>query len=105
MKRKIDKELRKIVVRSIVFTCFILIFHVVVFFVSAGRLDLYQAWIYFGVVFVYSLSSVLAQAKFSPELLKQRLLRKREGSKLWDEILMRVCARAEMKWRERYGDG
>lgn len=91
MERKIDKELRKAVVRSIVVICLFLILHVAIFFVSAGRLDLYQAWIYFGVVFVYSLSNLVAQAKFSPELLEQRLLRKREGSKLWDEVLMRAC--------------
>ena len=29
--------------------------------------------------------------KFNPELLVQRLKRRREGSKLWDEILMRTC--------------
>jgi len=91
MQRKIDKELRKVIVRSVIATCFILILHVTIFFISAGRLDLYQAWFYFGVIFIYSLLSVAAQAKFSPELLKQRLLRKREGSKLWDEVLMRAC--------------
>lgn len=91
MERKIDKELRKVVVRSIVVTCFFLILHLLIFFVSAGRLDLYQAWFYFGVVFVYSLLNLAAQAKFSPELLKQRLLIKREDSKLWDEVLMRAC--------------
>jgi len=91
MERKIDKELRKVVVRSIIVICFFLILHVAIFFVSAGRLDLYQAWIYFGVVFGYSLFNLAAQAKFSPELLKQRLLIKRQGSKPWDEVLMRAC--------------
>jgi protein-S-isoprenylcysteine O-methyltransferase Ste14 len=62
-----------------------------IFFVSAGRLDLYQAWFYFSVIFMYSILNLTALAKFSPELLKQRLLRKREGSKLWDEVLMRAC--------------
>jgi len=91
MERKIDKELRKVVVRSVIATCCILILHVTIFFISAGRLDLYQAWFFFSVVFVYSLLNIVALAKFSPELLKQRLLIKREGSKLWDEVLMRVC--------------
>lgn len=91
MKRKIDRELKKVVVRSIIATSFFLILHLMIFFVSAGRLDLYQAWFYFGVVFAYSFLNLAAQAKFTPELLKQRLLIKREGSKLWDEALMRAC--------------
>jgi hypothetical protein len=84
MERKIERVLRKVVVRSIIVTCVFLILHLVIFFVSAGRLDLFQAWIYFDVVFVYSLSNLAAQAKFTPELLKQRLIIKREGSKPWD---------------------
>lgn len=31
----------------------------------------------------------MAQYKLNPELLAARLARKRKGSKLWDEILMR----------------
>jgi len=37
----------------------------------------------------YAISTAV-QYKLNPELLVQRLKRKREGSKLWDEILMRV---------------
>ena len=91
MKRKIDKELRKIIFKSLIVTYFILILHSAIFFISAGRLDLYQAWLYFSVIFAYSTLNIVALAKFSPELLKQRLLMKREGSKLWDEVLMRTC--------------
>jgi protein-S-isoprenylcysteine O-methyltransferase Ste14 len=91
MERKIDRELRKVVVKSIIATCFLLTLHLMIFFVSAGRLDLYQVWFYFGVIFIYSILNLAALAKFSPGLLKQRLLRKREGSKLWDEVLMRAC--------------
>jgi len=43
MERRIDKEFRKVVVRSIIVTCFFLILQLAIFFVSAGRLDLYQA--------------------------------------------------------------
>ena len=91
MEREIDKELRKVVVRSVIATCFLLILHLAIFLVSAGRLDLYQAWFYFGVILVYSILNLAALAKFNPELLKQRLLMKREGSKPWDEVLMRAC--------------
>jgi len=91
LESEIGMELRRVVVRSIIVTCFLLTLHLMIFFVSAGRLDLYQAWFYFGVIFVYSILNLVALAKFSPELLRQRLLVKREGSKLWDEILMRAC--------------
>ena len=67
MERKIDKELRKVVGRSVIATCCILILHVTIFFISAGRLDLYQAWFYFSVVFVYLLLNIVAIAKFSPD--------------------------------------
>ena len=40
---------------------------------------------------MYLLLSLVAQVKFSSALLKQRLLRKSEGSKPWDEVLMRAC--------------
>jgi len=91
MEREIDRELREVIVRSIIVTCLLLTMHLMIFFVSAGRLDLYQAGFYFGAIFAYSILNLAALAKFSPELLKQRLLRKREGSKLWDEVLMRAC--------------
>jgi protein-S-isoprenylcysteine O-methyltransferase Ste14 len=91
MERQIHMELGKVVVRSTIVTFFLLTLHLVIFFFSAGRFDLFQAWFYFVVVFMYSFSNLVAQAKLSPELLRQRLLRKREGSKLWDEVLMRAC--------------
>ena len=49
-----------------------------------------RPWIYFVAAFAhYSVSTALLY-KLNPELLVRRLKRKREGSKLWDEILMRV---------------
>ena len=91
LKKNFNKELRKVVVKSVIATCFILILNATIFFVSVGRLDLYRAWFYFAVIFTYSIFNLAALAKFNPELLKQRLLVKRQGSKLWDEILMRTC--------------
>ena len=62
-----------------------------VFFASAGRRDIPRAWLFFGVAFVYFVVSTLAIYRFNPELLIVRLTVRREGSKTWDEILMRAA--------------
>ncbi len=61
------------------------------FFTSAGHIAMLRPWIYFGTSFVSFSVGVAVLYKFNPELLVQRLKRKREGSRLWDEILMRTC--------------
>jgi protein-S-isoprenylcysteine O-methyltransferase Ste14 len=63
---------------------------IAVFFVSAGRFDLPRAWMFFGAVFFYMMLSIMALYRYSPELLVQRLQLRREGSKTWDEVLMRA---------------
>ena len=62
-----------------------------VFFASAGRRDIPRAWLFFGAAFVYFVASTLALYRFNPELLIARLTLRREGSKTWDEILMRAA--------------
>ena len=62
-----------------------------VFFTSAGRRDLPRAWLFFGAAFIYFVASTLAVYRFNPELLIARLTLRREGSKTWDEVLMRVA--------------
>ena len=61
-----------------------------VFYASAGRTDIPRSWLLFGVSFVYFVGSALALARYVPELLVQRLTLRREGSKAWDEVLMRA---------------
>jgi protein-S-isoprenylcysteine O-methyltransferase Ste14 len=61
-----------------------------VFYASAGRTDLPRSWLLFAVLFVYFVGSALALARYNPELLAQRLTVRREGSKSWDEMLMRA---------------
>ncbi len=58
--------------------------------ISAGHIRLVRPWIFFGASFAQYIVSTVVQFKLNPELLVRRLRRKREGSKLWDEILMRV---------------
>jgi len=62
-----------------------------VFFASAGRRDLPRAWLFFGAAFVYFVASTLALYRYNPELLIVRLTARREGSKRWDEVLMRAA--------------
>jgi protein-S-isoprenylcysteine O-methyltransferase Ste14 len=62
----------------------------IVFYISAGRIDIPRSWFFFSIVFVYFVASNLALYRYNPELLIQRLKIRREGSKTWDEILMRA---------------
>jgi protein-S-isoprenylcysteine O-methyltransferase Ste14 len=64
---------------------------IAVFFASAGRFDLPRVWAFFGTMFIYMSLSTVALYRYSPELLVQRLKIRREGSKTWDEVLMRAC--------------
>ena len=84
------KELRKAGIKQLLLTCFMLILQMTIFFVSAGHVIMLRPWIFFSASFAHYSVSTAVQYKLNPELLIQRLKRKREGSKLWDEILMRV---------------
>ncbi len=72
-------------------SCALLAVMIVVFFASAGHFDLPRAWMFFGAVFIYMILSTVALYRYSPKLLVQRLQLRREGSKTWDEVLMRTC--------------
>jgi protein-S-isoprenylcysteine O-methyltransferase Ste14 len=60
------------------------------FYVSAGRTDIPWSWFLFSLAFVYFVVNNLALYRYNPELLIQRLKIRREGSKTWDEVLVRV---------------
>lgn len=62
----------------------------IIYFVSAGYIANLKPWIYFGAAFVHYIFSIAVQYKLHPGLLVQRLKARRKGSKLWDEILMRI---------------
>jgi protein-S-isoprenylcysteine O-methyltransferase Ste14 len=62
----------------------------VIFFVSASHTVGCRPWIFFGASFVHFVVSTAVQYKVNPEILAHRVKRRRKGSKLWDEILMRV---------------
>lgn len=79
------------VVKQIVVSTVLMGVMMAVFFTSAGRRDLPRAWLFFGAAFIYFVASTLAVYRFNPELLIARLTLRREGSKTWDEVLMRVA--------------
>ncbi len=79
------------VVKQIVVSTVMMGVMMAVFFVSAGRRDLPRAWLFFGAAFVYFVTSTLALYRYNPELLIVRLTVRREGSKGWDEVLMRAA--------------
>ncbi len=82
-------RLRIVAVKQLIVVYVMLSIHLMIFFVSAGHITV-RSWIFFSVSFLQSSISTLVLYKLNPELLAVRLKIEREGSKLWDEILMRV---------------
>ncbi len=90
MPEKNDKRFRIAGIKQLLLSSIMLFIQITIFYVSAGNITDARPWIFFGASFLHYSGSIAFQYKFNPELLAQRLKRKREGSKLWDEILMRV---------------
>jgi protein-S-isoprenylcysteine O-methyltransferase Ste14 len=63
---------------------------ITIFFIAAGRINIVRPWFFFVSTFLHYSISIGIQYIFKPEILVERLKLKRVGSKLWDEILMRV---------------
>ena len=76
--------------KQLLVSSLMLFIQLVVFLISAGHFPDFRPWVYFGTAFVHYCVSIAVQCKLNPELVVQRLKRKREGSKLWDEVLMRL---------------
>ena len=85
-----NKRLRAAGIKSFLLASVMLALHIIIFFISAGHIVGSRPWTFFGASFMHYAMNTIVQYKLNPELLVQRLKRKREGSKLWDEILMRV---------------
>ena len=85
-----NKRLRDAGIKSFLLASVMLALQMIIFFISAGHIVGPRPWTFFGASFMHYAMSTVVQYKLNPELLVQRLKRKREGSKLWDEILMRV---------------
>jgi protein-S-isoprenylcysteine O-methyltransferase Ste14 len=83
-------EARNAAIKQTMLSTAMLTIMMVVFYVSAGRTDIPRSWFLFSVVFVYFVASNLTLYRYNPSLLIQRLKIRREGSKTWDEVLVRV---------------
>ena len=77
------------VVKQLAVSSVMFLVNIVVFYVSAGSLD-GRAWIFFIASALHYSVSILMQYRLNPELLAARLVLRREGSRRWDEIVMRM---------------
>ena len=84
------KRLRAAGIKSFLLACVMLALQMTIFFISSGYVFGIRPWMFFGASFIHYTISTAVQYKLNPKLLVQRLKRKRAGSELWDEILMRV---------------
>ena len=58
----------------------------VVLFISAGRLDWVNAWVYVGLVSAYLITYTAVCVKFNPEMLNSRGSFSKEGTKPFDKV-------------------
>ncbi|MDH5733456.1 MAG: hypothetical protein OEY88_06710 [Candidatus Bathyarchaeota archaeon] len=85
-----NRKLRVAGIKSLLLASVMLALQMIIFFISAGHIVGSRPWTFFGASFMHYALSTAVQYKLNPKLLVERLKRKREGSKLWDEILMRI---------------
>jgi protein-S-isoprenylcysteine O-methyltransferase Ste14 len=89
MARKGSEGARVAMAKQLAVSSVMLLVMLAIFFFSAGYVGI-RPWVFFASSFVHYFVSILAQYKLNPELLSARLVIKREGSKMCDEILMRA---------------
>ena len=61
----------------------------ITFFLAAGRLDIFGAWIAFGILSLGATAGAMLMRRFAPGLANQRASAK-EGTKEWDKIILMV---------------
>lgn len=76
-------------VKQFVVSSVMLLIQLAIFLFSAGYVGV-RPWIFYGASFVHYVVSIATQYQLNPELLAARLVMKRKGSKMWDELLMRL---------------
>lgn len=84
-KIKINKSGRRYIVASFI----LLIFHALLLFLSAGRINILRFWIFIIVTFIYSTSAIILLCKITPDLVNQRGTIKSD-TKSWDQFIMRA---------------
>lgn len=89
MTRRKSERAEIAATKQFVVSSVMLLIQFTIFFFSAGYVGI-RPWIFFVSSLLHYTISTVVQYKLNPELLAARLVMKREGSKLWDEILMRL---------------
>ena len=65
------------------------VFIAALFFLVAGRTDIYRAWIWAIINFLYYFGGMMVILKVNPQLLNERgAWNKRKDTKTWDKILL-----------------
>ena len=77
-------------IKQFVLTSIFLVIQIMLFYFSASQKIIQRSLFYFLTAFFHYLTSTIIQYQLNPQLVVQRLKRKREGSKKWDEILVRA---------------
>lgn len=85
MKKRLTKDGAKALLTPFRWT----IVMAVSFFLAAGRLDVFRAWLFFGIYFVGAIVGAVIMWKFAPELANQRASIK-EGTKTWDKVFLAI---------------
>lgn len=85
-----NRQFRMAAIKQLLIASVMLVVQIIIFVISAGSIPNPQPWLYFVVAFAHYFISIAVQYKFNPQLLVRRLKTKRTGSKMWDEILMRI---------------
>jgi len=79
-------KLNKYGIKHIIKKCLVCIILILIFFLSAGRLDIYRAWIFFIIFYTNeTIESIIIYKKF-PEFLNIRG-KKKQGIKTFDKII------------------
>lgn len=84
------KRFRMAGLKHLIISSIMLAIQIMIFFIAAGRINDVRPWFFFVSSFLHYSIGIGIQYIFNPELLVERLKLKRSGSKMWDEILMRV---------------
>jgi protein-S-isoprenylcysteine O-methyltransferase Ste14 len=84
------QEARVALIKQTVLSTVMLSVMMLIFYVSAGHIDIPRSRVFIALAIPYFVGSNLTLYRYNPTLLKQRLKIRRKGSKTWDEVLMRI---------------
>jgi len=83
---KLDPELFKVVAKRGMQVLTSLILMMIVFFISAGRVDLVRVWAYFGIYLLAIFFNLVVLFKYNPEVIKARSVIVKGKMKWWDKL-------------------